>query len=197
MGGDAYAFCGERGERDRAHGDQGRRDAAAEVAAAAPVLISAVFDVGGIIRVGRTGEAEILAVIRAAGIPVGNEDAERRSGRVPFEDAADDAERVRFPAGGIRQAAGPALGQLCGDEGFVHGDARGETVQDGPDFRSVRLSEKGQYDTGSQTVLHRLLCFWMRSRICSGLSFRNSNRPISSTKTQVISRPDAFLSWTI
>ena len=141
MRSDPYAFGLERGERDRAHGDQGRRDAAAEVAAAAPVLIAGVFDVGGIVRMGRTGESEIVLVIRAPRIGIGDQDAEWRAGRPAVEDAADDAEGVRFAAGGIRLALRAAFGQLRGDECFIHRDAGGKPVQHGADFRAVRFSE--------------------------------------------------------
>ena len=146
MGADADPFGAERGERDGAHGDQGRRDAAAEVTAATPVLVSVIFDMGSVIGVGGAGEAVALRIICTARILVGDQDREGRTGRLAVEDAADDAEGVRLAPGCVGQTLRPAFGKLGRDKGLVDGDAGREPVQDGADLGTVRLSEKGQDD---------------------------------------------------
>ena len=152
VGADADAEAKQGALRDRARRDERGGEAAAEMPAAAVILEAVVLDEGGV--VGVRGTRKGAGIVAALRIGIFDEDAQRRAGGMPFENAGDETERVLLDAGGGIPAAGAAKGEFFFDEGGIDGDAGGKAVDNGADGFAVAFAEQRDGDGRSEGVFH-------------------------------------------
>ena len=94
MGADLNALSAQRRDRNRAARHDPRRDPAAEMAAAAVVLVAVIFRICREIRMSRPCQCSCRRIVLAAGLAVRDHDADGRTRRLSFKNAADDLVRI-------------------------------------------------------------------------------------------------------
>ncbi len=127
------------GHYTRGHNAQG--EPAAEMAAAAGVVETAEFKVGGEIGLAGTGMLPELLVVFAAGVFVAEKDGERGAGGAALVHAGNNFREVVFHAGRRARSAGLAAGQIGRKIGLGERNAGQHAVQRHPDARSVGFTE--------------------------------------------------------
>ena len=164
---DPDPFRLQRAFDDRAGRRKRSGQPSARVARAAVVLKAVIFQIGRVIGVPRTGKAARPFVFFAFRIPVRDQDAKRRSGRLPSEDAAHDPEGIRFSSSGTGLPRGAAQKELLFDRRAVHRDPRGEAVEHDADLLPVAFSEKSDGERAAEGVFHASSPPLFSSRIVS------------------------------
>ena len=100
---------------------------------------------------------------------------------MPVEHAADNAEGVFLPAGGLPRTLRTAERKLRGNEGLVNRNSWGKAVKDGNDFAAVGFPRERQRHDCSDGAFHWLLRLTMMERSSSTPIVRNSWVPIRET----------------
>ena len=129
-----------------------QRDPAAEVAAAAGVVESAVLEVGREVGMAGTGVLAELFVVLAAGVLVPEKDGERGAGGLALIYAGDNLRFIGLQAGGGPQRSGLAAGKVLYEIGLAERDTRQHTVHGNPDPGTVRFTE----DAYSEFIAKRI-----------------------------------------
>ena len=164
MGTDEDALLPQRRNGDGAGRHQRGGDPPAEMSAAAVVFISVILGPGRQVRV--TGTGGTALIIPAAGIRVGNQDCHGGAGGPAVENAADDAEGIRFLPGGGDAARRAAERQLGRNPVLIHGNTGCEAVDDRADFRSVAFAEEGDGEGSAKGVFHDNPTILMQNSEC-------------------------------
>ena len=137
---DQDPFFLQRGQRDCACCHERGCDTAAEMPAAAVVLVPVVLAVRRVIRVARAREEAGRRIVLAPRVLVRDQNTDRRPCRVPLKDSAHDPEPVGLhPPGGDR-AGRPALSEFSAMNFFVYRDSRAQ-ARPGPP-RSLRRGSR-------------------------------------------------------
>ena len=145
-------LCLQRGNHDSRRRNERSGDPAAEMAAAAIILKTVILGESGEIRVAGAGRPPLI--IPAAGIRVGDQDGQGRTGGAAFKDTADDTESIGFLPGSGDPSGGTAKRQAGGNEGFIHGQAGRQSVDDSADLRAVAFAEEGDGNGRTEGVFH-------------------------------------------
>src|SRR3989338_804994 len=83
-------------------------------------------------------------VLRGVGIPIANQDHERRARRLPLKNPREDfCSILFFPRGAIAISSGPPPRELFIDIGLVQKEPCGTSINDHSNSRSVRLAKCG------------------------------------------------------
>ena len=162
------------GHNPRGHNAQG--EPAAEMAAAAGVVETAEFKVGGEIGLAGTGMLPELLVVFAAGVFVAEEDGERGAGGAALVHAGNNFREVVFHAGRRARSAGLAAGQIGRKIGLGERNAGQHAVQRHPDAGAVGFTENTDSEFIAKSV-HSL----SNSSLKSGKDF--ATQPTSSIST--------------
>ena len=157
MGSDPDALLLQRQLGDRAGCHERRRQTAAEMPAAAVILVPSVLAERRIIRMPGARQKPRRLIISAADILIRDQNTDRRTRRVPLEDTAHDPKVVRLHTTRRNLADGPAQGQLLGDVCLVHLDSGRKSIENHADLFAVALSEKRYRNAVSKGVLHAFL----------------------------------------
>ena len=117
---------------------------AGKMAAACRVLMSAVFDLGGVVRMAGAGAVLQVGVVPGAGVGVADEGGDGCAAGGVFHQTGEKFRRVRLPAGGgvVVLSRGPA-GKKGGQGFHIHGKPGGNAVENHADARPVGLAENG------------------------------------------------------
>ena len=139
---DAAALQNLAGNPSRRY--QTGRQSAGKMAAAADVIVAAVADKGGIIRMAGAGVDFQVAIILGADIGILNNQAQRRTGGYPIQQSAQNAGNIALFAGGAALvAAGGPAGHLPQQGVLVDGLPGGKPVDYHSDCLGVTAAENG------------------------------------------------------
>ena len=125
---------------------QGSGEPPGEVAAAPVVVEALVADVGGVVGVAGPGQVTGFAVIRRAGVGVGNHGAQGGPGGLALKHSGEHLDLVGLLAGGGQGglAGGPA-GHVFLDGGPVQLQPGGHTCQGDANGGAVGFAENGVF----------------------------------------------------
>ena len=121
--------------------DDAQGEPSAEMSAAAGVVEPAELEVGGEVRMTRTGMLPELLIILAADVFVAEQDGERRAGGVAVINAGNNFREVGLPAGRSARGAGLAAAQVFGKVVRAERNAGQHAVQRYADPLAVRFSK--------------------------------------------------------
>ena len=138
------------------------------------------------------GAGQTVGIVLTAGVFIGDDDGDGRTGGAALEHAAENAVVIRLPPGGIHGGGGSAAGKLAADIRLVHRQARGKAVQHHAHGGAMALAENGQGNGLAECVFHSVAS--RRLRISSGIRFSRRKVPGVSTSTVVMEPERAFLS---
>jgi len=124
--------------------------------AAAARIVEAVEAFAGR-PVGMRGAVGQVGIVLRTGVLVGEDDGERRSGRVPPVNARYKLRRVGFAARRGSGRTGTPAGQIDGEILLRKRHAGGHAVEHQTDLRPVRLAPQGNAEMLSEAV-HRQIC---------------------------------------
>ena len=155
---DLHAAAGKQLACDTAGKDQRRSEPGGKVAAAARVVVSAVLDKAGVVRVARAHAGAQLHVVAGTGVGIFDHAADRRAGSAPLKHAGEDVDLIRFFArGGGGIVAGGAARHVRCDGRLVNHRAGGYAVDDHADAVSVALTENAQLKMLAECTSHRAM----------------------------------------
>ena len=159
-GGDAAhkrdSFARENLQADAARDAQRCGQAAGKVSAARAVLIAAVFDLGGVVRVTGARRDSKIRVILRAGVRIADDGRERRAAGIAVHKAGEDLRRVgllarRRPDVFARRAAIQKALEFV----QINFLARGDALDRHADGRGMRLAEDGQMQIFAVGAAHK------------------------------------------
>ena len=156
MGGDGDAQLLQNLNTDAAGDAERRGQPSGEVTAACHILFPAVFHMGGVIGMARSGMIPEIVVVTGAGIGIFNDGGDGGAAGHISHQAGEEYRLVRlFSCGGC----GAAARSTAAEEGLqpihVDGNARGDALHGHTDGRGVGLAENGDAKSFAVGTAHK------------------------------------------